>query len=266
MKLFKLIVTTMVVTTPLIYGCGKEGNSKNGFSIFSGEKKQTTFVLFDLGVSTKWCWSTFKQDFDTLAKELTGNHTLIFDSISHNSISTSNPFKIDFSPPDDASTKVEKADLEKKLALLQSELAKRLEAAKRELKDYKYKKGSSVSRSDISTAIRTMASLKNSKSARDSDELHLVIFSDMIEQTPTHDFTTPGLLSETGRKAMINSIKVAGTLPDLNGFDVTIVGAGSTDETGISPRTLELIKAYWLEYFREAGAEIDSSSMMARYL
>jgi hypothetical protein len=83
----------------------------------------------------------------------------------------------------------------------------------------------------------------------------LVIFSDMIEQSKRYDFTgenlTPARIEE-----IIAQERSAGRVPDLQGVEVCVVGAGASPTGGLPPERLFAIQQFWLEYFKATGAHL----------
>ena len=78
----------------------------------------------------------------------------------------------------------------------------------------------------------------------------LVIMSDMIEESPNHNFVKY-LLGEKKTMNIIATEKKRKCLPCLNGVTVYVIGAG-----GKSTSRMIKLKEFWLKYFNACGAEV----------
>jgi len=82
----------------------------------------------------------------------------------------------------------------------------------------------------------------------------IVIFSDMLQDTP--DFRLERLLDERGSntKALLDRVASMRGFPDLKGSRVFVFGAGEPE--GMSPARYRAVRAFWLEYFERANAKL----------
>lgn len=80
----------------------------------------------------------------------------------------------------------------------------------------------------------------------------LVIFSDMIEDSDFRNFQTqPPTDADTTQ--LLEREKKAGTLPDLTGVKVYVIGAAGSQA---SSAVYTAIEKFWLQYFKQAGADL----------
>jgi hypothetical protein len=90
----------------------------------------------------------------------------------------------------------------------------------------------------------------------------LVVLSDMVQDSPAHNFTHERLSS--GRtKTLLAALRDAGQLPQLDRAQVHVVGASA----GNSAR-FHSIRDFWLAYFKAAGATLrpeDYGAAMVRF-
>lgn len=75
----------------------------------------------------------------------------------------------------------------------------------------------------------------------------LYLFSDMLQSNEQLDFERPGTRP---RIDWVDSAAARGTLPDLGGLCVVVVGARVDTEAG------QEVKAFWRRYFEATGAEL----------
>lgn len=83
----------------------------------------------------------------------------------------------------------------------------------------------------------------------------LVLFSDMIEQTPSDDFFSCDL-DEEAIARIIQQQRTEDHLPNLAGVRVWVAGATSKPEGGLKPARFQAIERFWQTYFAAAGAEL----------
>jgi len=83
----------------------------------------------------------------------------------------------------------------------------------------------------------------------------LVVFSDMIEESRRYNFTTEKLTAARIGQIIANE-QDAGRLPDLQGVEVCVVGAGATTSGGLPADKLLTIREFWIQYFKAAGANL----------
>jgi len=82
------------------------------------------------------------------------------------------------------------------------------------------------------------------------DKNVLVVFSDMIEESPYYNFQKENLTPKRIHQ-IIDSEKSKKRIPDLKGIKVYVSGASAST----SQKMFE-IQNFWMEYFKECGAEL----------
>ena len=92
-------------------------------------------------------------------------------------------------------------------------------------------------------------------STYEGDQKLLVVFSDMIEESRRYNFIREKLTA-----AQISQIiakeQDGGRLPDLQGVEVCVVGAGQATSGGLPAEKLLAIREFWIQYFKAAGANL----------
>src|SRR5437867_9123645 len=91
----------------------------------------------------------------------------------------------------------------------------------------------------------------------------LVVFSDMIEESRRYNFTTEKLTAARIGQIIANE-QDAGRLPDLQGVEVCVVGAGATTSGGLPADKLLTIREFWIQYFK-ARSEEHTSELQSPY-
>jgi hypothetical protein len=78
----------------------------------------------------------------------------------------------------------------------------------------------------------------------------IVVFSDLRQSTPELDLESVSQISTTKE---IERLKRAKSIPYLKGYKVYLLGV---DPNGKSPKYFASLKDFWINYFKEAGAEV----------
>src|SRR3989442_185268 len=97
------------------------------------------------------------------------------------------------------------------------------------------------------------------------DQKLLVVFSSMIEQSRRYDFTGENLTAARIGQIIAREL-AAQRLPDLQGVEVCVVGAGATGPGGPSTEKLLSIRNFWLQYFKAAGANLPPAPYGSAFL
>jgi hypothetical protein len=96
------------------------------------------------------------------------------------------------------------------------------------------------------------------KQESNADHRYLVIFSDMVENSDRLKMPktnlTPSYISK-----FTSHEKSGPYFPNLDGVDVYVAGAGIT-QSGSSSLKSESIERFWMKYFDETGASLDSDN------
>src|SRR5436309_14565745 len=80
----------------------------------------------------------------------------------------------------------------------------------------------------------------------------LVVFARMTEESRRYNFTTEKLTAARIGQ-IIAKEQDAGRLPDLQGVEVCVVGAGATTSGGLPADKLLTIREFWTQYFKAAA-------------
>jgi hypothetical protein len=84
----------------------------------------------------------------------------------------------------------------------------------------------------------------------------LVVLSDMRHETPGLNFAKPALLP---KERVLHQVERARLVANLKGVEVYVLGV---DGAGKSVAYWDSLREFWLAYFREAGAELRTYSML----
>jgi hypothetical protein len=82
----------------------------------------------------------------------------------------------------------------------------------------------------------------------------LVIFSDMRQSSPDLNLEAPGIVSP-----FATMVRQCGVLPALQNIQVYVLGA---DGVGKSTAYWQSLRGFWNDYFRKAGADLRSYSVL----
>lgn len=215
-------------------GCG--GNSAHNTHV--------TTVLFDLSGSTspQAIRQQYLKDFSKILDRVANGGVVAADIIDDNPLAHST-FPINESFDRYEPMKENKLDYERRIKQQRDAVIKQADAIMRKR---------AAPATDI---IDAMQLAERVYSTYEGDQKLLVVFSDMVEESRRYNFTTDKLTA-----ARINQIiateRDAGRLPDLQGVEVCVVGAGAAVSGGLSAERQLAIRAFWIEYFKAAGANL----------
>lgn len=114
------------------------------------------------------------------------------------------------------------------------------------------KKHSKYSGTDLLNTIYRAQKFFEEETNQQAKKKVLVIFSDMIEQSISADFTNDTTESEFAQ--IIAEARANGKIPNFAGIKVFIVGA-TQGNTKISMNKAIQIEHFWKNYFKETGAD-----------
>lgn len=231
--------------TLVLLGCG----------LFKKETKETkvVLVLFDVSGSTKKMRVNFFKNFEKILSRISHGDTIIADRITDASISRSDFFINDLLPPFSPTTtnprgiKTEKKTADEKLRNKKRDISKRARDIILGTQTTPYTDILSA----LSVAERVFISCSKGKKI-------LVIFSDMILDTPQYNFEKEKL-TDTKIEEIIK--KEQKNLSNLSGVKVYIVGA-----TAETTDKYFIIQNFWRRYFEECGATLLKSDYGATLL
>lgn len=207
---------------------------------------KTEFVLFDLSASTATpeVRARYLEDFEKLLANLYEGDILVVDRI------TSNPLAESTFPV--------------------NEIFKRMNPWSENL--LKWRRESKGQRERIARTVKKMVMDPKQRSSKTSivDALHLaqrvfatypnehqvlVLFSDMVEESPYYDFRKENLTASRIQE-IIEAEKAENRLPRLDGAHVYVIGAAAGFYSRMPPEAVRKIQNFWLEYFKACGANL----------
>ena len=213
----------------------------------SCEKKKTSkivFVLFDLSESTQLesIRQRYFTDFNKILSKINPGDRIIADFITENPIAQSSfPVNTEFKSFSNFS--------DNKLIY-----DKQLKITKKAIKDTIHSIVFNLDRKINATKI-----LESLQLAERVFKIYpkkrkvLVLFSDMIEESSLYNFKRLNL-SKSTRNRIINQMRSSGTLPDLTGVKVYVVGAGAGAYNKMAIKKMAAIQNFWIDYFDACGA------------
>jgi hypothetical protein len=107
---------------------------------------------------------------------------------------------------------------------------------------------------DIIGGLWQAKAMLESGSSASSMSKTIWILSDMMNESAS--FNMPALIP-AGPEQMLQRAKINGLVVPLQGYHVYVIGASPA---GLSPQAWNTLRAFWVLYFREAGAELSSYS------
>jgi len=110
-------------------------------------------------------------------------------------------------------------------------------------------------RTDILGAILNARKVLFSESAASAKSKYLVIFSDMVQETPACDLTREPL-TDARIDAMLGLEMKSGRIPDLAGVRVWVAGAGGSADPRMTGERLLWIQRFWMRYFQSSHADL----------
>lgn len=208
--------------------------------------KTVVLVLFDVSSATG---STDLQErylraFAGLTDALKGGEILVGDIISENPLATASmPLDIEF--PAHAGGKSQAH-------------ATRIARCRQQARDTAAgwtRQRKTTAQTDLMGAMQVADKVFNGERFRSYPVKALVVFSDMVQETPRQNFVTDPLTSES-ISGMIQTERTAGRLPNLKGVEVWIAGATAASSGGIDPERILRIQDFWLRYFEACGGNL----------
>lgn len=208
---------------------------------------KTEFVLFDLSASTANAdvRGRYFEDYGKLMDKIEGGDTLVVDRITDNPLAQST-FPVNEVFPRMNSWTDNPLQFKHKKKLQRE----RIDKVVKEMVD-------DLSQRYQNTSVIDALHLAQRVFATYPDGRHvLVLFSDMIEESPYYDFSKESLTERRINKIIENE-KKEGRLPDLNGVEVWVVGAvAGYYGRRMDPAKVRQVQNFWLAYFEAAGADL----------
>lgn len=208
--------------------------------------ERVTMVLFEINASTnaEALKQQYLKDFAKVLDAVSDGGTLAGDIIDDNPLAHSS-FPINATFARYAPLKENKLDFDRRLKEKRDAVLKSAEVIVRKRRSNR--PGTNVMEA-LQLAERVFAEYEG-------EQRLLVIFSDMIEQSRRYNFSAERL-TEARIGQIIAKERSAGRLPDLQGVEVCVVGAGATQSGGLSAEKLIAIRDFWLQYFEATGAKL----------
>lgn len=229
------LLVPLVFTVLIAAACGGKSAST-----------RVTVVLFDLSGSTNAepIRQQYTRDFAKVLDAVTAGGIIAADIIDDNPLAHSAyPINESFDRYDPL--KENKLDYERRIRQKRDAVIKEVEAIVR--RPQSGRRGSNVL-DGLQLAERVFLTFQG-------EQKLLVIFSDMIEQSRSYDFSADNLTA--GRiSQIIARERSAQRLPDLRGVEVCVVGAGAARSGGLSSEKLLALREFWFQYFKAAGASL----------
>ena len=242
----KVVLYQRILKWALLFGsiaqCGC-----NGKPIFRSERDAAVFVLFDASGSTNSALvrQGYLRDLGTIEQLLIRDGgTLRGDVIGSEALNTSTvPIDVTF-PYYNQVLSTDKGH------------AKQISAASSLLKqqaDRMLGGDLSSSQTAVMASLEVAGKILNGDQLKGANRKILVIFSDMLEESPRYNFTRERL-TEQRIRAIVEAERSGGRLPNLQG--VTVWKAGASAERLDDDRSRAL-QAFWIQYFKAAGADLE---------
>jgi len=127
----------------------------------------------------------------------------------------------------------------------------------RDARDYLKRFTDTTSRESIqgTDVLSTLHDVAAELRAHPEHGVTLYLFSDMLQANENLNFERPGA---TPRESWIDRASEKGTLPDLEGLCVVVVGARVDTDHG------QAVRAFWSRYFEATGARLERQNYVLR--
>lgn len=219
------------------------------------EKTKAIVVLFDVSGSTMSFRKNFLNDFQIILDKVTHGDVIVADKITDISIPLSKLIINESMPPFTSPWYESPRKMKRKREKANAELTQKKKEIIKKVED------SILTERTIYTDIFSLLQIAESVfKTYPKDKKILVIFSDMIQDTPEYNFEEEKLTDAKIRE-IIEEEKVKRPLPDLTGVKIYIIG--------VSAKTTERyfdIWKFWVTYFNECNATLLEENYVARLL
>jgi hypothetical protein len=214
--------------------------------MFSSDRDTVVYVLFDVSGSTDSAAvrQHYSGDLSIITRFLSQDGgTVRGDVVSSQALNTSTvPIDVTFPVYDRVFSTENKhtKDIQAASGLLQQQTESLLSGSP------------ASSQTALMAAMEVAAKILNGGQLRNAKRKCLVIFSDMVEESPRYNFQR-GVLNDSRTKEIIDSERAGGRLPDLRGVKVWKTGASAV---GLSDDRSRALQRFWVDYFKAAGADL----------
>jgi len=226
----KIIIIFVIFVS--FYSCQKTKSSK------------IVFVLFDLSASTKQpeIRKRYFNDFNKILAQMGSGDRLIADCITEDPMAQSNfPINTEFKSFNVISGNKLKFDAAEKK--VKKQINKTVDSL---VFNFKRKIYSTKIFESLQLAERVFKIYHK-------DRKRLVLFSDMIEESPSYNFKRLNL-TQSQQQRIITLLKNSDRLPDLSGTQVYVVGANSGAYQNMPVQKTVSVRNFWIKYFSACGA------------
>jgi hypothetical protein len=218
----------------------------SGCGTFSSDRDTAVYLLFDVSGSTDSAAvrQRYSVDLSTITQFISQDGgTIRGDMVSSQALNTSTvPINVSF-PVYDRVFSTEKKH------------AKQIQDASdllRQQTEHTLSGVQASSQTALMASLEVAAKILNGGQLKTAKRKYLVIFSDMVEESPRYNFQRE-LLKDSRAKAIIDAERAEGRLPDLRGVKVWKSGASAI---GLSDDRSRALQRFWVEYFKAAGADL----------
>ena len=111
---------------------------------------------------------------------------------------------------------------------------------------------------DIFNALLLAHKVLFSETAATAKSKYLILFSDMVHETSTFNFTREPL-TDARIGTILGAEQKAGRIPDLTGVKVWVAGAGGSSDARMTGPRLLWVQRFWLRYFQAAHADLSDA-------
>jgi hypothetical protein len=219
----------------------------NNKPVFRSDRDTVVFVLFDVSGSTNSprIRQRYIQNLDTIEKLLSQEGgTLRGDVIGSEALNTSTiPIDVSFPSYNPVFSTEKKHDeqIRKASVLLEKQAEGALET------------GEPGSQSAIMSSLEVASKILNGGQLKGARRKILVIFSDMVEESPRYKFPHEALTASR-IKSIVDNERAGGRLPNLQGVTVWKAGASAI---GLDDDRSRALQTFWIQYFKAAGADLE---------
>jgi hypothetical protein len=238
-------VSSLLFALVIVSGCH---GTKTIPTLFSSDRDTAVYVLFDISGSTSSpnIRQGYRRDLNTIETQMAlrgGN--LRGDVIGSEALNNSTiPINVAF-PSYNAVLSTEdehKKEVSAASDLLHQQVEKTLD------------NGTPSSQTAIMASLEVAAKVLNGDQLGGAKQKALVIFSDMLEESPRYRFPKEHL-TDTRIRAIVEAERIGGRLPNLQGVKVWKTGASAEHLDDDRSRDLQ---HFWSEYFKASGASLES--------
>lgn len=224
--------------------------------LFPSERDTAVFILFDVSGSTDspQIRQSYVHDLGTIAQLLAQQGGILRgDVIGSEALNTSTiPIDVTF-PSYDLLLSTDKKHSQ--------QVAAALDRVKQQVESVLVNQ-KSASRTAVMSSLEVAAKILNGDQLKNANRKILVVFSDMVEESPRYNFPRERL-TEPRIRAIIEAERSTGRLPNLQGVKVWKAGASAV---GLDDDRSRALQRFWVEYFKAAGADLEPDRYGSRLL